>query len=122
MIYSSNLDDESNLSENNNTSEKISTTNKIKTSTKRESSERNSKFSLDILGKKKLTRAEKRFNKYKKSIRKIKDIDIKINCIYLNDLTKFNNKKLKDDYYKEKAELDKKKFLNMIKFYKNNIY
>ena len=115
---SSNLDDESNLSENYNfTSDKTSTTNKIKTSTKRISSNRNSKFSLDILGKKKLTRAEKRFKKYKKSIMKKKDIDIQINCIYLNELTKFNNKKLKDEYYQEKSELDKKKFLNMIKFH-----
>ena len=114
---SSNFNDEWNSSENKNTSEKTSTTNKIKTSTKKITSKRNSKFSLDIFGKKKLTRAEKRFNKYKKSIRRKKDIDIQINCIYLNELTKFNNKKLTDEYYKEKAELDQKKFLNMIKFY-----
>ena len=63
---SSNLDDESNLSENYNfTSDKTSTTNKIKTSTKRISSNRNSKFSLGILGK-------KNYQKLKKDLKNIK--------------------------------------------------
>ena len=112
----SNNDSNSNSSENH-TSGKTSTTNKVKTSTKKESQSRKSKFSLDIFKKKKLTRAEKRFKKYKKSIKAKKDINIKINCIYLNELTKFNNNKIKEEYYKEKAILDQKKFLNMVKFY-----
>ena len=70
-----------------------------------------------IIGKQKLTRAEKRFIKYKKAFKLIKDINIKINCVFLNELTKYNNKLIKDEYDKEMALLNEKKFLNMIKFY-----
>ena len=42
---------------------------------------------------------------------------MKINCVFLNELTKINNKKLKEDFDKEKALLDGKKFLNMVKFH-----
>ena len=110
--------EESNPSEN---SDNInsSTTKKVKSSQKKESQKSNlfSNFSMGIFGKKKLTKAEKRFKKYKKSIKKLKNIDAKINCIFLNELTKFNNKQLKEEYDKEKAALEQKKFLNMIKFH-----
>ena len=110
--------EESNPSEN---SDNInsSTTKKVKSSQKKESQKSNlfSNFSMGIFGKKKLTKAEKRLKKYKKSIKKLKNIDAKINCIFLNELTKFNNKQLKEEYDKEKATLEQKKFLNMIKFH-----
>ena len=110
--------EESNPSEN---SDNInsSTTKKVKSSQKKESQKSNlfSNFSMGIFGKKKLTKAEKRFKKYKKSIKKLKNIDAKINCIFLNELTKFNNKQLKEEYDREKAALEQKKFLNMIKFH-----
>ena len=98
--------------------EQTSTSKNNKSSNNKESENKTSSSLSPInFGKQKLTRAEKRFIKYKKSLKLIKNINTKINCVFLNELTKFNNKQIKEEYDKEKALLDEKKFLNMVKFY-----
>ena len=98
--------------------EQTSTSKNNKSSNNKESENKTtSSLSPINFGKQKLTRAEKRFIKYKKSLKLIKNINTKINCVFLNELTKFNNKQIKEEYDKEKALLDEKKFLNMVKFY-----
>ena len=65
----------------------------------------------------KLTKAQKRYKKYKKSIKLIPNINTKIACVYLNELTKINNQNLNEEYIKEKILIEQKKFNNMLKFY-----
>ena len=60
-----------------------------KTSSKNESNktkEISSTSSSVFLGKQKLTKAEKRFKKYKRAIKLIKNMNTKINCIFLKTL------------------------------------
>ena len=76
-----------------------------------------SKTNPVLFGKPKLTKAEKRYIKYKRVLKSMKNFDTKINCIFLNEFTKLNNNNIKEEYNKEKASLDEKKFLNMIKFH-----
>ena len=108
--------DDDELSDSND--EKDTTSKKFKSSIYKDSQDKSSSLLSPIkFGKPKLTRAEKRFIKYKRALKKIKNINNKINCIFLNEYTRFNNKQIRDEFYKEKALLDEKKFINMIKFF-----
>ena len=111
--------DDDDFTESNENQEITSTSKKDKSFKSSIYKESNNGTSLSsfIIGKQKLTRAEKRFIKYKKAFKLIKDINIKINCVFLNELTKYNNKLIKDEYDKDMALLKEKKFLNMVKFY-----
>ena len=91
-----------------------------KTSSKNESNktkEISSTSSSVLLGKQKLTKAEKRFKKYKRAIKLIKNMNTKINCIFLNELTKFNNYQIQSEYDREQILIAQKKFFNMVKFH-----
>ena len=105
--------DEDDITNSNKNQELTSTSKKPKSNLEEETSS----LSSIIFGKQKLTKAEKRFIRYKKALKLIKVKNMKINCVFLNELTKINNKKLKEDFDKEKALLDGKKFLNMVKFH-----
>ena len=111
--------DDDDFTDSNENQEQTSTSKKDKSFKSSIYKESNSKTSLSSFqfGKKKLKRVERRFIKYKKAFKLIKNINIKINCVFLNELTKFNNKLIKDEYDKEMALLNEKKFLNVIKFY-----
>ena len=76
-----------------------------------------SKTNPVLYEKPKLKKAEIRFKKYKRTLKSLKNFDTKMNCIFLNELTKVNNNNIKEEYNKDKASLDEKKFLNMIKFH-----
>ena len=110
--------DDDELTDSNENPEETSSKKEFKSSVYKDSQDKtSSKLDSIKFGKQKLTRAEKRFIRYKKAFKLIKDINIKINCVFLNELTKFNNKQIKDEFDKENAVLNEKKFLNMIKFY-----
>ena len=97
-------------------SSKKSKNTKIK-KTKKKSAISSSSSSFYPFGNLKLTKAQKRYKKYKKSIKLIPNINTKIACVYLNELTKINNQNLNEEYIKEKILIEQKKFNNMLKFY-----
>ena len=100
-----------------NENEKATSTSKqLKSNIKKDLDKKTSLSSFKF-GNQKLTKAEKRFIRYKRAFKLIKETNLKISCVFLNELTKFNNKKIKEDFDKEKALLDEKKFLNMVKFH-----
>ena len=96
--------------------EKKSKNTKIK-KTKKKSAISSSSSSFYPFGNLKLTKAQKRYKKYIKSIKLIPNINTKIACVYLNELTKINNQNLNEEYIKEKILIEQKKFNNMLKFY-----
>ena len=73
-----------------------------------------------MFGKVKLTRAQKKLKKYKKSLKSIKNKNIRTNVIYLYELTKVNNRDLKEKYISDKALIYQKK-LNLFVEYFNKI-
>ena len=83
---------------------------------KKEKSESSSSTSL-MFGKVKLTRAQKRLKKYKKSLKSIKNKNIRTNIIYLYELTKVNNKNLKDKKALDKALIYQKKLDLFVDYY-----
>jgi len=110
--------DDDELTDSNENPEETTTKKEFKSSIYKDSQDKtSSKLSSIKFGKQKLTRAEKRFKRYKKAFKLIKDINIKINCVFLNELTKFNNRQIQGEFDKENAVISEKKFLNMIKFY-----
>ena len=110
--------DDDELTDSNENPEETTTKKEFKSSIYKDSQDKtSSKLSSIKFGKQKLTRAEKRFIRYKKAFKLIKDINIKINCVFLNELTKFNNRQIQGEFDKENAVISEKKFLNMIKFY-----
>ena len=86
---------------------------------KKEKSESSSSTSI-MFGKVKLTRAQKKLKKYKKSLRSIKNKNIRTNVVYLYELTKVNNKDLKDKKALDKALIYQKK-LDLFVEYHNKI-
>ena len=86
---------------------------------KKEKSESSSSTSI-MFGKVKLTRAQKKLKKYKKSLRLIKNKNIRTNVVYLYELTKVNNKDLKDKKALDKALIYQKK-LDLFVEYHNKI-
>ena len=86
---------------------------------KKEKSESCSSTSI-MFGKVKLTRAQKKLKKYKKSLRLIKNKNIRTNVVYLYELTKVNNKDLKDKKALDKALIYQKK-LDLFVEYHNKI-
>ena len=83
---------------------------------KKEKSESSSSTSL-MFGKVKLTRAQKKLKKYKKSLKSIKNKNIRTNIIYLYELTKINNKNLKDKKALDKALIYQKKLDLFVDYY-----
>ena len=86
---------------------------------KKEKSESSSSTSI-MFGKLKLTIAQKKLKKYKKSLRSIKNKNIRTNVVYLYELTKVNNKDLKDKKALDKALIYQKK-LDLFVEYHNKI-
>ena len=73
-----------------------------------------------MFGKVKLNKIQKKIKKYKKVLKSIKNKNIRTNVIYLYELTKINNKDLKDKYLSDKALIEKKK-VNIFLDYYNKI-
>ena len=73
-----------------------------------------------MFGKVKLNKIQKKLKKYKKVLKSIKNKNIRTNVIYLYELTKINNKDLKDKYLSDKALIEKKK-VNIFLDYYNKI-
>jgi hypothetical protein len=85
---------------------------------KKEKKENSSESSTSIIfGKVKLTRAQKKLKKYKKSLKSIKNKNIRTNIIYLYELTKVNNKDLKDKKALDKALIYQKKLELFVEYF-----
>jgi hypothetical protein len=76
---------------------------------KKEEETTSSSFSL-MFGKQKLTKAQKKYIKYRKSLKLIKNKNIRANIVYLYELTKNNNKELKNKYAIDKSTIGQRKF------------
>ena len=75
----------------------------MKTKKIKEEKESESSASTSLMfGKVKLNKIQKKLKKYKKILNSIKNKNIRTNVIYLYELTKINNKDLKDKYFTEK--------------------
>ena len=84
---------------------------------KKENKSESSSSTSIMFGKVKLTRAQKKLKKLKKSLKSIKNKNIRTNVIYLYELTKVNNKDLKDKKALDKALIYQKKLDLFVKYY-----
>ena len=82
----------------------------------KESQTSSSSFSL-MFGNQKLTRAQKKYRKYKKSIKLIKNKNIQTKAIFLYELTTKETKEFKQKYYLDKKILGQKKLNYFIECY-----
>ena len=83
---------------------------------KEEEKTTSSSFSL-VFGKERLTKAQKKIKKYRKNLKLIKNKNIRTNVIYLYELTKLNNKELKEKYALDKSILGQRKLKIFTEFY-----
>ena len=75
-----------------------------------------SSFSL-MFGKQKLTRGQKKYKKNKKSLKKIKNKNIRANVVYFYELTQNDNNEFKQKYEQEKTLLYERKLKIVIECY-----
>ena len=75
-----------------------------------------SSFSL-MFGQVKLTKAQKKYKNYKKSLKKIKNKNIRANIIYFYELTQSEDKEFKQKYSLDQILLGEKKIKIFLEFY-----
>ena len=81
-----------------------------------ESSTSSSTFSL-MFGKQKLTKGQKKYKRYKKSLKTIKNKNIRTNIVYFYELTQRQSNEFKQQYEQDKTLLHEKKLKMVIECY-----